>query len=47
MLFDKFADRTLQLDDHIVMALMIRAPDMATFYVPDAKGYTDYPALAG
>ena len=22
------------------------APDMATFYVPGAKGYTDYPALA-
>ncbi len=20
-------------------------PDMATFYVPDRKGYTDYPAL--
>jgi N-ethylmaleimide reductase len=25
----------------------LNAPDMATFYVPGAKGYTDYPALAG
>ncbi len=24
----------------------LNAPDMATFYVPGAKGYTDYPALA-
>jgi len=24
----------------------LTAPDMATFYVPGAKGYTDYPALA-
>jgi N-ethylmaleimide reductase len=24
----------------------MNAPDMATFYVPGAKGYTDYPALA-
>jgi N-ethylmaleimide reductase len=24
----------------------LNAPDMATFYTPDAKGYTDYPALA-
>ena len=23
----------------------LNAPDMATFYVPGAKGYTDYPAL--
>jgi N-ethylmaleimide reductase len=23
----------------------LNAPDMATFYTPDAKGYTDYPAL--
>src|ERR1039458_1569348 len=23
------------------------APDMATFYTPGPKGYTDYPALAG
>ena len=25
----------------------LNAPDMATFYTADAKGYTDYPALAG
>ena len=25
----------------------LNAPDMATFYTPGAKGYTDYPALAG
>jgi N-ethylmaleimide reductase len=25
----------------------VNAPDMATFYTPGAKGYTDYPALAG
>jgi N-ethylmaleimide reductase len=25
----------------------LNAPDMATFYVPGPKGYTDYPALAG
>ena len=25
----------------------MNAPDMATFYVPGAKGYTDYPALVG
>ncbi len=25
----------------------MNAPDMATFYVPGAKGYTDYPTLAG
>jgi N-ethylmaleimide reductase len=24
----------------------LNAPDMATFYVPGAKGYTDYPAMA-
>ena len=24
----------------------LNAPNMATFYVPGAKGYTDYPALA-
>ncbi len=24
----------------------LNAPDMATFYTPGAKGYTDYPALA-
>jgi N-ethylmaleimide reductase len=24
----------------------LNAPDAATFYVPGAKGYTDYPALA-
>lgn len=24
----------------------LNAPDMATFYIPGAKGYTDYPALA-
>jgi N-ethylmaleimide reductase len=24
----------------------LNAPDMGTFYVPGAKGYTDYPALA-
>jgi N-ethylmaleimide reductase len=24
----------------------LNAPDMATFYVSGAKGYTDYPALA-
>lgn len=24
----------------------LNAPDMATFYVPGAKGYTDYPVLA-
>ncbi len=24
----------------------LNAPDMATFYTPDAKGYTDYPTLA-
>ena len=24
----------------------LNAPDMATFYVPGPKGYTDYPALA-
>ena len=24
----------------------LNAPDMSTFYTPDAKGYTDYPALA-
>jgi N-ethylmaleimide reductase len=23
----------------------LNAPDMATFYTPDAKGYTDYPTL--
>ncbi|MBE0620822.1 MAG: alkene reductase, partial [Burkholderiales bacterium] len=23
----------------------LNAPDMATFYTPDAKGYTDYPRL--
>jgi len=23
----------------------INAPDMATFYVPGTKGYTDYPTL--
>jgi len=25
----------------------VNAPDMSTFYTPGAKGYTDYPALAG
>jgi N-ethylmaleimide reductase len=25
----------------------LNAPDMATFYVPGAKGYTDYPVMAG
>ena len=25
----------------------LNAPDMATFYTPDAKGYTDYPMLGG
>jgi N-ethylmaleimide reductase len=25
----------------------LNAPDMATFYTPGAKGYTDYPALSG
>jgi len=25
----------------------LNAPDMATFYTPGSKGYTDYPALAG
>ena len=25
----------------------LNAPDMTTFYTPGAKGYTDYPALAG
>jgi N-ethylmaleimide reductase len=25
----------------------VNKPDMATFYTPGAKGYTDYPALAG
>ena len=25
----------------------VNAPDMATFYTPGPKGYTDYPALAG
>jgi N-ethylmaleimide reductase len=25
----------------------VNAPDMATFYTPGAKGYTDYPALVG
>jgi len=25
----------------------LNAPDMSTFYTPGAKGYTDYPALAG
>jgi N-ethylmaleimide reductase len=24
----------------------LNAPDMATFYVPGPKGYTDYPTLA-
>jgi N-ethylmaleimide reductase len=24
----------------------LNAPDMSTFYVPGAKGYTDYPTLA-
>jgi N-ethylmaleimide reductase len=24
----------------------LNAPDMSIFYTPDAKGYTDYPALA-
>jgi N-ethylmaleimide reductase len=23
----------------------LNTPDMATFYTPDAKGYTDYPTL--
>ena len=26
---------------------LLNVPDMATFYVPGAKGYTDYPVLAG
>ena len=25
----------------------LNAPDMSTFYTADAKGYTDYPTLAG
>ncbi|MFM8683556.1 MAG: alkene reductase, partial [Chthoniobacterales bacterium] len=25
----------------------LNAPDAATFYSPGAKGYTDYPAMAG
>jgi N-ethylmaleimide reductase len=25
----------------------LNAPDMATFYTPGPKGYTDYPALGG
>jgi N-ethylmaleimide reductase len=25
----------------------LNAPDPATFYTPGAKGYTDYPTLAG
>lgn len=25
----------------------LNAPDMSTFYTPDARGYTDYPTLAG
>jgi len=53
MLFDKLSSRSLQLANRMVMAPMTRsrapplnAPDPATFYVPGAKGYTDYPALA-
>ena len=25
----------------------LNPPDMASFYTPGAKGYTDYPAMAG
>jgi N-ethylmaleimide reductase len=25
----------------------LNAPDFSTFYTPDGKGYTDYPALPG
>lgn len=25
----------------------LNAPDMATFYTADEKGYTDYPTMAG
>jgi N-ethylmaleimide reductase len=28
-------------------AAALNAPDMATFYTADAKGYTDYPTMAG
>jgi N-ethylmaleimide reductase len=27
------------------MGAALNAPDMATFYTPGPKGYTDYPAL--
>jgi N-ethylmaleimide reductase len=28
-------------------AAALNAPDMATYYTADAKGYTDYPTMAG
>ncbi len=34
------------LVDRMRQDAALNAPDMATFYVPGAKGYTDYPALA-
>jgi N-ethylmaleimide reductase len=36
----------IHLVDHSSMGAPLNTPDAATFYVPGAKGYTDYPTLA-
>jgi N-ethylmaleimide reductase len=33
------------LVERLRIGAALNTPDMATFYTPDAKGYTDYPAL--
>ena len=48
MLIDSFFARTLQLRNRIVTAPMredepLNEPDLAAFYVPETKGYTDFP----
>ena len=50
MLIDSFFARTLQLSNRIVTAPMredepLNEPDLAAFYVPETKGYTDFPQL--
>jgi len=35
------------LPARVKVSAALNAPDEATFYTPGAKGYTDYPAMAG
>lgn len=49
-----FSKKGFKLKNHLVMAPMTRSrnaalniPDLSSAYTPGAKGYTDYPTLAG